>query len=227
MSAYTDEQLAAKEKASAYLRDHPNAGKGSVRDAGYDAILKEGGLNNHTYQKMINEDKKAAYDQKQIDREKENEAYRQSRIDIQKAAPKSKVNNQSARTAHQRNLDKEKPMVTGPAAQDDPKMIEKNETAQQLYDTGYDYSYNEMIRHRNDGAENKTMPGLYDSYGGYQNWYDNHSLYSGNFTGSNDIVSQDVAMDRQRERQTFIRDYQLGDDYQKKYGQYSWAQPRS
>ena len=151
----------------------------------------------------------------------------QSRIDIQTAAPKSLVNNQSARDKHQRNLDKGNPMVTGPASQDDPIMIAKNEMAQQLYDTGYDYSYNEMIRHQNDGAEDKTMSGLYDSYGGYQNWYDNHSLYSGNFTGSNDIVSQDEAMNRQRERQTFIKDYQLGEDYQNKYGQYSWSQPRS
>ena len=151
----------------------------------------------------------------------------QSRIDIQTAAPKSLVNNQSARDKHQGNLDKGNPMVTGPASQDDPIMIAKNEMAQQLYDTGYDYSYNEMIRHQNDGAEDKTMSGLYDSYGGYQNWYDNHSLYSGNFTGSNDIVSQDEAMNRQRERQTFIKDYQLGEDYQNKYGQYSWSQPRS
>ena len=104
----------------------------------------------------------AKYEARQAYRD-ENGAYRQSRIDIQTAAPKSLVNNQSARDKHQGNLDKGNPMVTGPASQDDPIMIAKNEMAQQLYDTGYDYSYNEMIRHQNDGAEDKTMSGLYDT----------------------------------------------------------------
>ena len=36
-------KVQAKEKASAYLRDHPNAGKSTVRDDGYYEILKEGG----------------------------------------------------------------------------------------------------------------------------------------------------------------------------------------
>ena len=54
-------KVRAKEKASAYLKS------GNSRDAEYDAILKEGGLNNHTYQQMTRADQKAAYDQTQID----------------------------------------------------------------------------------------------------------------------------------------------------------------
>ena len=62
------QKVQAKEKASAYLRDHPNAGKSTVRDDGYYEILKEGGLTNDSYQKMVKQDQKVAYEQNQIEK---------------------------------------------------------------------------------------------------------------------------------------------------------------
>lgn len=217
-------QQEAKERATEYLNTHPNKGKGGTKDAEYDRILKEGGLTNDTYQKMINEDKKKAAEQKEQDREKEAYAYKESRKDIQEAAPKSVVDQQSARDIHTKSMNRDKPKVVGPTPQEDPTMIEKNELADKLYDTGYDYSFNEMTRHQNDGAENTSKPELYDAYGGYDNWYENHSLYSGNFTGSKDLMSRDEVMEKTNERQQFIKDYQLGEEFQDKYSRFSFAQ---
>ena len=96
--------------------------------------------------------------------------------------------------------------VTGPSAATNPKMIERNEIADALYDTGYDYSHREMVRHRNKGAENKTMPGLYDEYGGYDNWYNNHSLYGENgFTGSKDLMDFDQVMETSQRQQDAMK----------------------
>lgn len=229
-------KVAAKEKASAYLRDHPNAGKGSVRDAGFEKILKEGGLNNATYQKMVNVDKKQQYEQAKVDRQKSAQAYNQSRKDIQavkaKEGPRNVYGRQSARDTHERamarnqgNVYSGNQKVTGPAAATDPKMIERNEIAEALYDTGYDYSHREMVRHRNKGAENKTMPGLYDEYGGYDNWYNNHSLYGeGGFTGSKDLMDFDQVMETGQRQQDAMRNFQTSDKYMSKYGKYDWAQ---
>ena len=225
-------RVEAKEKASSYLANHENAGKGSTRDAEFDAILKEGGLNNQQYQQMVNADKKSQYDTNQKLRKESAEAYGQSRLDIQaekaKYGPQNVYGRQSARDTHERSMNSSTQSgsmkVRGPAADLNSKMIERNEIADQLYDTGYDYSHREMIRHRNDGAENKSMPGLYDEYGGYQNWYDNHSLFSGNFTGSKDLMDFNEVMKTGRNQQNAIKDYQSGDEFQKKYGKYDWAQ---
>ena len=104
-------------------------------------------------------------------------------------------------------------------------MIERNEIADALYDTGYDYSHREMVRHRNKGAENKTMPGLYDEYGGYDNWYNNHSLYGeGGFTGSKDLMDFDQVMETGQRQQDAMKNFQTSDEYMSKYGKYDWAQ---
>ena len=221
-------KVQAKEKASAYLRDHSNAGKGSVKDAGYDAILKEGGLTNHEYQQMIKADNKVTYEQKQIEKDKENEAYRQSRIDIQnhkaQFGPKNVYGMQSARDTHERSMSRGNPMVTGPQAQISADMIAANELAKNLYDSGYDYSHNEMVRHRNAGSDkSKTNSYLYDAYGGYQNWYDNHSLFSGNFTGSKDLMEFNKVMEIGQQQQAAIQNYKTSDEYKNKYGKYDWA----
>ena len=45
-----DSRENAIKAADSYLASHPNRGKGGIKDAEYDRILKEGGLTNHTYQ---------------------------------------------------------------------------------------------------------------------------------------------------------------------------------
>ncbi len=215
-------KVQAKEKASAYLKS------GGSRDAEYDAILKEGGLNNHTYQQMTRADQKAAYEQTQIDRDKEREAYNQSRLDLQahkaQFGPKNVYGRQSARDTHERSMARGNPKVTGPAGNEDPYLISQNEIAQQLYDSGYDYSHQEMARHANGGSDKSAMNSyLYDEYGGYDNWYNNHSLYSGNFTGSKDLMDFDKVMEIGQQQQDALKNYQTSDEYMSKYGQYDWA----
>ena len=103
------------------------------------------------------------------------------------------------------------------------------------------------------GAENKMFTGLYDDYGGYQNWYDNYSIYSGenaqqaghvqdaslrlasdnfdadynlnlgNFTGSKDIIDRDEVMRQGAARQQAGRDFYNSNEFMEKYGQYDWA----
>jgi len=221
-------RIEAKEKASSYLANHENAGKGGTRDAGFDAILKEGGLNNHQYQQMVNADKKTQYEANQKFRKESAEAYGQSRLDLQaekaKHGPQNVYGRQSARDTHERSMSRGNPMVTGPQAAESANMSAANELAQNLYDTGYDYSHREMVRHRNGGAENKSMPGLYDEYGGYQNWYDNHSLFSGNFTGSKDLMDFNQVMETGQRQQDAMKNFQTSDEYMSKYGKYDWAQ---
>ena len=158
----------------------------------------------------------------------ENEAYRQSRIDIQnhkaQFGPENVYGRQSARDTHERSMSRGNPKVTGPQAQTSADMIAANELAKNLYDSGYDYSHNEMIRHRNGGADlSKTNSYLYDEYGGYDNWYNNHSLYSGNFTGSKDLMDFDKVMEVGQQQQDALKNYQTSDEYMSKYGQYDWA----
>ena len=132
---------------------------------------------------------------------------------------------QSARDTHERSMARGNPKVTGPQANDSADMLAANELAKELYDSGYDYSHNEMVRHRNGGADlSKTNSYLYDAYGGYQNWYDNHSLYSeGGFTGSKDLMDFDKVMEVGQQQQDAIKNYQTSDEYMSKYGQYDWA----
>ena len=108
MAEYSSAQLKAKEKAAEYLRNHPNKGKGGTRDAGFEKILKEGGLNNGTYQKMVNADKKQQYEQAKVDRKQSAEAYNQSRRDIQavkaKEGPRDVISRQSARATHEKAM---------------------------------------------------------------------------------------------------------------------------
>ena len=215
-------KVQAKEKASAYLKS------GNSRDAEYDEILKEGGLNNHTYQQMTRADQKVAREQKEKEYEKSHYAYKDANAEIQaiklEYGPKNIYGRQSARDTHERSMARGNPKVTGPAGNEDPYLISQNEIAKQLYDSGYDYSHQEMARHANGGSDKSAMNSyLYDEYGGYDNWYNNHSLYSGNFTGSKDLMDFDKVMEVGQQQQDAMRNYQTSDEYMSKYGQYDWA----
>lgn len=169
-----------------------------------------------------------------------NYAYNEYNEELQEKAGRSYIDNQSARQAHKNAFNKTGNYVTGPAPSTSQHMIERNNLAKRFQSSGYDYNYAEMLRHRNQGKERKEAPELYEAYGGYQNWFDNHSLYAGrtginlgawadqeswdygNFTGSKDIMDKEVVMQRQQDRQNAITDFHQSDYFKNKYGEYDW-----
>ena len=185
MAEYTSAQLEAKEKAAEYLRNHPNRGKGGTKDAGYEAILKEGGLNNTTFQKMQGADKKQQYEQQKVERKESAKAYGQSRKDIQavkaKHGPKgvygrqSALENQSANNVGAKYQDKGESMTA--------KERDNAALVRTLQNSGYDYSHAELQRSKGQGAYQAQNDYLYDAYGGgkegWKNWRENHSIYGG------------------------------------------------
>ena len=77
--------------------------------------------------------------------------------------------------------------------------------------------------HRNGGAQNSQYN--YDAYGGYDNWYNNHSAYSeGGWKGSQNVMDSSAIASGNQARDEARTQYQLSDEYMKKYGQYDWAQ---
>lgn len=254
MAEYTSAQLEAKEKAAEYLRNHPNKGKGGTKDAGYEAILKEGGLNNTTFQKMQGADKKQQYEEQKVERKESAKAYAQSRKDIQAAGAKEgKANIYSYQKANDNEAAGYKAGKYNDVEGADENTRERNALIRTFQESGYDYNYADIQRHQNQGKENKSMPGLYDEYGGYDNWYNNHSIYSGenaydkytfegkggsarrdvgpgytydlgNFKGSQDVMNLDTVLEQGNARQDAMQNYQTSDKYMEKYGKYDWAQ---
>lgn len=118
----------------------------------------------------------------------------------------------SARSADR--MANEQQLITGAGSADNPRIVKLNQMAKELSATGQSYNMKELERHTygrtydtetgtwsGELKENKMSPGLYKEYGGYQNWLDNHSLNSGNFTGSKDIHTWDQIKQRNIERQ--------------------------
>lgn len=96
--------------------------------------------------------------------------------------------------------------ITGPAGPESPYLQSLNESAGMLQATGYDYNMDSVKRHSNQGKE-KSMTSLYDDFGGYQNWYDNYSIYSGNFTGAKDIKTWDEIKQNEQTRSQISQDH--------------------
>lgn len=216
--------------ADNYLANHPNRGQGGIKDAEYDRILKEGGLNNHTYQQIKREEGKERYEAAKDFREERNEAFQQSRLDIRNNVGRSVYNLGSARDRFQRNYasnEGKSYLVDATSDKYDEEYdysIDPNEgLAGKLLETGKDFSWADYNMHKNEGAKKHNYD--YEPYGGYQNWYDNHSLYGQNgFTGSQNVMSQDEIAKRETERTQARKDYLLSDDYMNKYGKYDFAQ---
>ena len=209
----------AKEKASAYLANHPNKGKGGIRDAGYDAILKEGGLTNHTYQQMIRSDQKKAYDQKQLDRDAENKAYKQSRLDM-------KAHRESSTSSPTRNVDQS----TKYKHLQDTKGSFGGSKAHQaavsgLMSTGQKFSNLDVRREMGSSATNSNS-GLYKAFGGIDNYKEKYSVGSGNWksqTPQSQLGTMKEADDSQRQYFSDQKDF-YNNEFKSKYGQYDWAQ---
>ena len=178
-------KVEAKQKAEAYLANHPNKGKGGTKDAEYERILKEGGLNNTTFQEMQRADKKQQYEQAKVDRKESAEAYSQSRKDIQ--AEKAKYGPQGV-YGRQSALKNQSTDNVGAKYQDkgeDMSAKERDEAAlvRTFQNSGYDYSHAELQRSKGQGAYQVQNDYLYDQYGGgkegWKNWRENYSIYGG------------------------------------------------
>ena len=206
-------------QAQEYMNNHPMAGKGSTRDAGFDQILKDGGMNNHMYNQMLSAQRKQAYSDLEDYRDEERQAYNQSRIDFQNAknsAGYSWIGNEGLRDSYDWSED-------GWGANEGVNWRDGRYVKNLLHDTGYEYTPNEIQRHKNQGEEQKGNQHLYRDFGGYQNWYDNHSLFGeGGFTGSSNVKSVDEIMQRQRDRE-YKLDNNFWNDFNEKYGKYDFG----
>jgi hypothetical protein len=254
--AAESKKLEAKQKAETYLANHPNKGKGGTKDAEYDRILKEGGLNNHTFQKMQQAEQKQRYEQAQVDRKKSAQAYSQSRKDIQaekaKYGPRGVYDRQSALEIQSKDR-------VGAKYQDQGKDMDAKERdtaalVRTFQNSGHDYTHSELQRSKGQGAYQAQNDYLYDEYGGgkegWKNWREDHSIYggenahnyddfwnnsnapaasstftynTGNFKGSKDLMDFDNVMEIGRNQQDAMKKYQSSDEFQNKYGEYSWA----
>ena len=248
-------QAEAKERASNYLS------QGNSKDAEYDKILKEGGLNNHQYQNMVKADQKVQYDKAQEFKQESAEAYGQSRRDINaeklKHGPAGVYGMQSAQGKY--GAGKE---YDGVGWYDDTNTgaFHKDNQLAALRRTfelsGSDFNYDEIQRSKNFGEFQGGNMHLYDQYGGgrkgYENWFNNHSIYGGengmtkeklqqmeqqnltvggnytydlgNFKGSQDIMEFDKVMEIGKNQQAAMQNYQTSEEYKNKYGKYDWAQ---
>ena len=102
-----------------------------------------------------------------------------------------------------------------------------NEEGENLADkmvaTGHDFSWEDYNMHKDGGK--KSSKYNYDAYGGYDNWYNNHSMYgSKGFTGSKNVMSGSEVAAAETKRAQATKDYKTSDAYMNKYGQYDWAQ---
>ena len=228
--AREDARQNAIKAADNYLANHPNRGQGSIKDAEYDRILKEGGLNNHSYQQIKKAEAKERYEQAKEFRSERNEAFQQSRADIRNHVGASVYNLGSARDRFQRNYasnEGKSYLVDATSDKYDEEYdysLDPNEgLAGKLLATGKDFSWADYNMHKNEGAKKHNYD--YEPYGGYQNWYDNHSMYGKNgFSGSQNVMSQDEIAKRETERTYKRNEYLLSDEYMNKYGKYDFAQ---
>ena len=94
--------------------------------------------------------------------------------------------------------------------------------ASKLLQSGHDFSWEDYNMHKNGGAQNSRYN--YEPYGGYDNWYNNHSLYGANgFTGSKNVLSTEEVGRIETGRTKAAREYRLSDRFMDKYGKYDWA----
>ena len=250
-----DPKQATYDKAAKYLQNHPNKGKGGTRDAGFEKILKEGGMNNHMFQQMQNKNRKEQYDKAQDFRKEEARAYSQSRVELQKAKDavgrRGVYQYQSVRDNHLKDGNLKKYDSLDPNLTYQEK--ERNALIRTFRDSGYDYNSADILRHMKGGKENKMFTGLYDDYGGYKNWYENHSIYSGenaqakdhvtnkasrkqgydfdaqyqlnlgNWKGSQDIIATDEVLRQGQARQQAGQNYRTSEDFANRFGKYDFA----
>ena len=224
-----DKKQAAIKAADAYLANHPMKGKGSTKDAEYDRILKEGGLNNHTYQQIKKEQGKQQYEANKEAKFDLIQAQQEAKYEVNQAGGESLQKYGSAYDAFASNKESGDFYMTNPTndgyeGYGADANNQANETvASKLMQSGNDFSWADYGMHKNGGAQNSHYN--YDAYGGYDNWYNNHSAYSeGGWKGSQNVMDSAAIAGGTQQRTDTRNQYQLSDEYMKKYGQYDWAQ---
>ena len=140
-------------------------------------------------------------------RQDEAEAYRQSRLDLKAmreqtgSTPERKVDQSS----HYKHLMDTKGSYGGSDAH--------SNAVKQLMSTGQKFS-NLDVQREMGSASTHNMDGLYKSYGGYENYFDNHSVGSGNFQGDESLGTMKEADDSQRQYFTDRTNYFNSDSLQ-------------
>ena len=204
--------------------------------------------------KNMNQDERRAFNQARQKatkdyRQEENQAYQASRAEMQQQMDQvgraGVYEYQSAKDIQNRDaMEFSNLNAEGKEHKEDRYALIRT-----FQNSGYDYNHADVLRHMDGGAERHDFKGLYDDYGGYENWYNNHSIYSGenaqvgkgkqyakagtegemytyklgNFTGSKDIMDFGEVMKQGRARQQANKDYINSDLFNDKYGQYDWA----
>ena len=224
-----DKKQQAIKAADTYLANHPMRGKGSIKDAEYDRILKEGGLNNHTYQQIKNEQAKQQYEANKAARIESNYARQDANYEVNQAGGEALAKYGSARNAFVSNKESGDFYMTNSTNDDyenygDNTNNVANETlADKLVQSGKEFSWADYNMHKNGGKQNSNYN--YDAYGGYDNWYNNHSAYSeGGWKGSQNVMDSGAIASGSKTRNDARNQYRLSDEYMNKYGQYDWAQ---
>lgn len=209
-------KVQAKEKASAYLKNHSNAGQGSNRDAGFQEILKEGGLNNSEFQNMSQAENKTKAEQNKADRKQEARAYQQYTTDKNDARKAS--GGSMARAVDQSQYYKHQ-METNGSYGGRP---EQQESIKRLMGTGQQFTTVDIQREMGSASFNNNK-GLYQKYGGIDNYFDNYSVGSGNFQSQEGIGTSKEADDQQRAFLDSRSGFFNSNDFDKKYGKYDFA----
>ena len=201
----------AKERASAYLA------KGNSRDAEFDRILKEGGTNNADFQKTQNANRKKKYEATQQERAQEAQAYQQYHRDLatsRKASGKTGERKVDQTSHYQHMMD-----TKGSYGGNDSHQ----NAVKRLMESGQKFS-NLDVQREMGSASTHNLDGLYKSYGGIENYMENHSVGSGNFKGDQSLGTMKQADDAQRDYFADRTNFFNSSDFSKKYGNYDWAQ---
>lgn len=209
-------KVEAKEKASAYLANHSNAGKGGTKDAGFQKILKEGGLSNHEFNNMGQAENKAKYEQAQDEREKETRLKQQYHTDRQNATTQDfgQIHDYSAYL--QRRHDQ-----YGQYFADN----KKNETAERLMSTGLKFGSGDFNRELGYSSTHSNIKALYHKYGGKENYDANHSFGSGNWRPHYEQEEYLSDQEANANRETAYNeryDFYNNDKMKNKYSEYDW-----
>ena len=214
-------------RAQSYLDNHPNKGRGSVRDAGYEQILREGGLSNHQFQEWTNANRKEQYDQNQYYKKHgfpmsdEKKAF----IEAQKNAGVGNVPAQF--TVNQQSYYQDQFNKTGRYHQNEAR----NNAIKGLMGTGLKFSTLDIERELGAGS-NHGFKGLYGNKNGmegFQDYQTNHSVASGNFgtfTDQSKYVEKQDVIDQRNSAIKTNYDFYNDELINNQFGQYDWFQEK-
>ena len=180
-----DAKMQAKEKAQAHLQS------GGSRDAEFDKILADGGINNKQYQEMVNTEKKAAYDTAEKERKNTALQYGNFIKDLISNRGDATLERAVDQSAHYQHLMD----TTGSYGVSGDKL----NAVKKLMGTGQKFDNLDIKREMSNPTNNPD--GLYKEYGGRDNYFEYHSVGSGNWRSNipqDQLGTMKEADDKQR-----------------------------